>query len=302
MATLTSSVCSRGASPNISPKRSQSPSRNLQCGLCLQSFNDARILPCLHSFCAVCLEKLCVQHSDTNPSVYCPVCMDETQLNSRGIEGLPKNLYVKHLLDLQDGAGNNARKCDLCVVKAMASRYCHACSYNLCTLCAQAHQREQKTAQHELILIESMSQSLTLDSIMNGHCTAKPQVPHCRTHRGETISVFCETCSTPLCQKCSLVEHRGHNFNLLDTATRQQEEVLRNLITRTKPFLVSLNDSLKNIEFTTKSVEEKAQAVAVEICDSIDERMKALQVRSTYHGFRGFYISVNILSTKIYPR
>ncbi len=277
MATLTSSVCSRGASPNISPKRSHSPSRNLQCSLCLQSFNDARILPCLHSFCAVCLEKQCLQNSESSPSVYCPVCMDETKLNSRGIKGLPKNLYLKHLLDLQDSAGNDVRKCDLCVVKVMASRYCQACSYNLCTLCSQAHQREQKTAQHELILIESMSQSLALDSIMNGHCT-KPPVLHCKTHRGETINVFCETCSLPLCQKCPLPEHRGHHFNLLNTATKQQEEVLRNLITRAKPFLVSLNDSLKNIEFITKNIEEKAQVVAEEICDSIDERMKALQV------------------------
>ena len=283
--TLTASPArSRGTSPNISPKRSHSPIiRNLQCGLCLQSFNDARILPCLHSFCADCLEKSCLQYSETSPSVYCPVCMDETLLNSRGIEGLPKNLYVKHLLDLQDGAGNDARSCDLCAVKDLATKYCQACRYNLCTLCSQAHQRQRKTSEHKLVLLENMSPSLVLDSVVNGNST-KSQV-FCKTHRGEPASVYCEDCSLPVCQKCTLTEHCGHTFNLLDTVSRQQEEVLRNLITRTKPFLVSVGDSLKNIEFTTRGVEERAQVVAMEICDSIDERMKALQVRKVWLDF-----------------
>lgn len=280
MATVTltaSSARSRGTSPNISPKRSHSPIRNLQCSLCLQSFNDARILPCLHSFCADCLEKSCLQYSETAPSVYCPVCMDETLLNSRGIEGLPKNLYVKHLLDLQDGAGNDTRSCDLCAVKDLASKYCQTCRYNLCTLCSQAHQRQRKTSQHKLVRLENMSPSLVLDSVVNGNST-KSKLLFCKTHRGEAASVYCEDCSFPVCQKCTLTKHCGHTFNLLDTVSRQQEEVLRNLITRTKPFLVSVGDSLKNIEFTTRSVEERAHIVATEICDSIDERMKALQV------------------------
>ena len=279
--TLSPAAASRGSSPQhrpVSPKRSHSPSQSLQCALCQQSYNDARILSCLHSFCAECLEKFCLQCSDTTPSVYCPKCMEETRLSPKGVDGLPKNLYVKHLLDLQDGAGNDARKCDLCLDSELASSYCRACGYNLCTLCSQAHKKQRKTSQHSLVPTEGMPPGLILDSILNGaHKVRETQVPLCAVHRSYQLSLFCETCSTPVCQMCSLAQHCEHRFVSLDGATKQQEEILRSLITRTKPFLVSLSDSLSTLDFMMRNVEERAQTVATEICDSTDEKMRALQ-------------------------
>lgn len=210
--------------------------------------------------------------------MYCPVCMDETELTSKGIDGLPRNLYVKHLLELQDIPDQVSRKCDLCTDNEMALSFCQACRLNLCEFCAQAHKRQRKTSSHALTPAETLPQSVVLHSVLNG--ISKPrqgQPPRCETHTSHLLSLFCNSCSVPVCQMCTMGEHLEHTFVPLDSVTKQQEEIVRNVLTRTKPFLVSLNDSMKNIEYVTTSVQERAQVVAAEICDSIDERMRALQ-------------------------
>ena len=210
--------------------------------------------------------------------MYCPVCMDETELTSKGINGLPRNFYVEHLLELQDMPDQVSNKCDLCADNEMASSFCQACRLNLCEFCAHVHKRQRKTSNHTLTPAENLPQSVLLQSMLNGISNPKQgQPPRCEAHTSHRLSLFCDSCSVPVCQMCTMREHCEHTFIPLDSVTKQQEEILRNVLTRTKPFLVSLNDSMKNIEYVTTNVQERAKVVAAEICDSIDERMRALQ-------------------------
>lgn len=269
---------SRGPSPQHRPpsrRRSVSPCKSLQCSLCQQSFHDARLLPCYHTFCASCLENSCLQDTGAVPSVYCPVCMDETELTFRGVDGLPKNMYVEHLLELQDISDRGARKCDLCIDNEIALSVCQVCQYNLCEFCADAH---SKTSRHKLISAEDSPQSLLLQSTVNGiKKNTVGSTPHCDIHPAHRLSLFCESCNVPVCQMCSMKEHCGHKFVSVDGVNKQQEKILRTVLTQAKSRLVSLKDSAENIRYLRESVNERAQVVAEEICNNIDERMRALQ-------------------------
>ena len=243
----------------------KSPSRSLQCALCLQSYQDARILPCFHTFCADCLESACLQKMDsTKPAtVYCPICLDETELPVSGVQGLPQNMYVQHLKNLQEPT---SPVCDLCTDKDLASLQCESCQSYLCEFCATAHKRQRSSADHTLVAVE---QSLTQRSQKKA-----PKV--CAFHANEVQSLFCDTCSVAVCGKCVSGRHSEHTFLPLDDVNMQYAEVLQSLLLQSKPLVKSVNESIRNIEFTMDSIQERAEKVAQEISSDIDARMQAL--------------------------
>lgn len=60
------------------------------CSKCEDPFTDPRILPCLHSFCLKCLQKL------SESTLQCPECDEEVPLPSSGVQAFPKDHCSAH--------------------------------------------------------------------------------------------------------------------------------------------------------------------------------------------------------------
>ncbi len=54
----------------------------LECSICLETFEEPRTLPCLHSFCKKCLENFVDGKCDDE--LNCPVCRSKFALNKEG--------------------------------------------------------------------------------------------------------------------------------------------------------------------------------------------------------------------------
>lgn len=134
------------------------------CPTCLRLFKVPRLLPCLHTVCTSCLEKLDpfsvvdIRGGDSDTSsegsifqeselcslqpqigILCPVCDAQVDLPSGGV----KALTVDHLamndvmLESLRGEGQGL-VCDLCSDREVEKR-CQTCKANLCHFCCQAH-------------------------------------------------------------------------------------------------------------------------------------------------------------------
>ena len=61
-------------------KPSSPVSKNLQdlvtCSICLEDFTDPRALPCVHSYCKACLERLITPQG----KITCPQCRNEFEV------------------------------------------------------------------------------------------------------------------------------------------------------------------------------------------------------------------------------
>lgn len=99
---------------------------------------------------------------------------------------------------------------------------------------------------------------------------------YCKVHTEQELTLFCESCETPVCKECTSKEHNDHAFLPLEDASLQYTEILQGLVNKTKPLVAQLNESMKNIEFLLSNIQERAEVVADEICDSIDTQMRAL--------------------------
>ena len=59
----------------------------LKCSVCLDTYTNAKLLPCFHSFCKRCLERLVVQDRNGH-TLTCPNCRRTTPLPPAGVLGL----------------------------------------------------------------------------------------------------------------------------------------------------------------------------------------------------------------------
>ena len=266
-------------------------SKNLQCGVCLKNYQDARLLPCFHSFCASCLESSCLQKGCKNKpdSVYCPICTESTELTSRGVQGLPKNMYVEHLVDLQGTLFKTKTNCDLCVGSEVASSHCKNCNCNLCEFCTQAHQKQRKTSYHSLVSIgdDTDSSSSGIRLVGSGGSgsgypsrkasTSSKTVLYCKEHRKEVTESYCEDCEILVCGKCVEERHAQHRLSSLQEVNEQYSELLHGLLLRANPLADSIEEATQNIGFVSNSIQERTLAISEEIIEFVTFQMKALQ-------------------------
>ena len=72
----------------------------VSCSVCMCKFTEPKQLPCLHSFCLHCLNR--IQRTSANPDVVaCPECRQEFRVPGNGnLQDLPTNFRINSLLDV----------------------------------------------------------------------------------------------------------------------------------------------------------------------------------------------------------
>ena len=119
---------------NAGCKMATSVNDELKCAICLELFQDPRILPCLHTFC-----RECIQHSlNKNRSLKCPVCRAKHELNAEGARLLPVDEYALQelpLKKLQQQVGNTEQECKSCGKQASLVAWCDDCDAMICQPC-----------------------------------------------------------------------------------------------------------------------------------------------------------------------
>jgi hypothetical protein len=73
------------------------PVQNLiSCAICLEHFNDPRLLPCSHTYCLQCIRQMA---SVNNGLFECPL-RDGTRIDQKCIDSLPLNRIVRDIVEL----------------------------------------------------------------------------------------------------------------------------------------------------------------------------------------------------------
>lgn len=73
-------------------------SHSICCKLCLSIYNNAKILPCLHSFCLHCLQAYVRKSPDNvkGRKLLCPTCQEYNNLPGNGVKGLLDNTVIEN--------------------------------------------------------------------------------------------------------------------------------------------------------------------------------------------------------------
>ncbi|XP_067105916.1 tripartite motif-containing protein 2 isoform X2 [Osmerus mordax] len=80
-----------------SPVVHQIDKQFLICSICLDRYDNPKVLPCLHTFCEKCLQNYIPAHSLT---LSCPVCRQTSILPEKGVAALQSNFFITNLMDV----------------------------------------------------------------------------------------------------------------------------------------------------------------------------------------------------------
>jgi hypothetical protein len=104
----------------------------LNCPICMEEYNDPRILPCQHTFCEACLSTYIKDLSKNKPlnvrSFPCPICRHKTKLrnNADDASSFEKDLtkiellQSKHIFLMQDDESSD--ESDIFVTQTMTTQ------------------------------------------------------------------------------------------------------------------------------------------------------------------------------------
>ncbi|UJR23523.1 hypothetical protein I4U23_026515 [Adineta vaga] len=217
------------------------------CPHCQEAYKQTRpqVLPCFHSLCETCIEKL----SD-NGTISCPSCGLSTMLTDilpdYTIQNSQLNFSNEYMLSLGDSSTQYCTACKSS--ESMAVAKCFQCSSFLCHQCVCAHQIMNCFEGHRVIHIKE------LDANGNDH-----RLMFCPTHKNETLKYFCATCNIPICNTCTTAEHgrAGHDVVSLNDAGSHQVAKLQNMVENTRQRLIDLKYSQKTVDRSYNSLQSQ---------------------------------------------
>ncbi|XP_055340070.1 brain tumor protein-like [Paramacrobiotus metropolitanus] len=234
------------------------PEVKLHCTICSETFRSPKVLQCMHSFCAACLDTLAAQ--DGPDRITCPECHVMTKLPPNGVAGLLPDYGMIRLLNLANpsinqfasgGAIAAERYCTSCKgAEKFAQAQCIDCANLLCANCVVAHQLMHCFNRHRVCPLQTEYRpanafgfgqnfpgaefGMGTGGMKMGRYDAygrligppldKPQVS-CPVHAMERLDFFCSSCDIPVCKDCIMIDHPKSQHDVAAIAEVGQREI-----------------------------------------------------------------------------
>ena len=196
----------------------------LTCTVCLDRFTEPKVLPCCHTFCKGCLERL-LEKSKEKEKLVCPQCRAEHKVPQNGPGRFLTDFTLTHELEKAEISKIERKSvaCGECESSDPAVSYCSDCQAFLCQFCSSAHKRMKVWRNHRVLPLDSLSEEAV---------TAKPVVLYCSQHPDEPLKVYCKDCVSLVCCRCIVASHQGHKLASVDGKTRKEVEAELNALVR----------------------------------------------------------------------
>ncbi|XP_078656709.1 E3 ubiquitin-protein ligase TRIM71-like [Branchiostoma floridae x Branchiostoma belcheri] len=243
------------ASPD--PLQEEFVEESLTCSSCKNTYNDPRVLPCLHSACATCL----VAAQKEESLFTCPTCQNQVTLKGEdSVDSFPTNFYIKNLLNSRMLQNSEEAKCEMCKSGAKVEGVCGDCRLLLCGNCVTAHTNSPALKEHYII---------TLDDLKNPGSRAKfTGAEYCSKHPDMRTTFYCAPCSKLVCQHCTVTEHQGgwkHSPRKISELAQKCKDELQTLVQKTQDTTDTLKNTRDTIGKEMKCVAANCQAERTKI-------------------------------------
>ena len=189
------------------------------CAIHLDRVREPKLLPCLHSFCRLCLERL-ISTALAKGVFSCPTCRAEHRIPEKKADGYRTNFTLCSLVELLDiydteqaakKGTDKGLKCENGLDTNSAKARCVDCECYLCESCWDLHRKVRATKTHTVISLDEIKKDIRkLDHRRN-----------CVEHEGEELKLYCRGCREVICRDCTIVKHRGHDYLFIRDAKEE---------------------------------------------------------------------------------
>ena len=243
------------------------------CQYCSNTYQDPRILSCLHSYCVQCITKL---HVEDTTSIVCPTCNHSTTLPDGSVTSLPRNIRLseetKQDTVLFKVTSSSPSPCDSCDENSPIA-YCTECDDLLCKDCWDAHQKLKKSRSHSSFTLKE-AQKTSRDKLIKMLPSSSSILScTCQYHNNETLDLYCQQCTIPVCVKCSGISHKYHPIHQVSQQIIQNKEEIQQSL---EEFQLA-QQNLKKVMIAGEEMKEKIKARKIEVDSIIRQVFAKLQ-------------------------
>lgn len=263
---------------------SSKPGSIFDCPICLEKLRTPKYLPCLHTFCEICIQSFidssmldCVKNHRTI-SFDCPVCRCVNLPSSQNIssEKWAKELPVNHqLLAIQESyqtpiISSCEVLCDSCRQNGehiSATLRCQQCKDNLCETCFKfIHERVKAFASHTFVELASKKPETADDS------------GNCMVHSGKPIKVYCFDHEKLGCNFCLTTEHKDCKTVLAldEIAESDLENSSKSFITETKKMRDLTTSVIQDAKKNINELNQKQTNILINVSKKIEDIKRVL--------------------------
>ncbi|PIK51421.1 hypothetical protein BSL78_11698 [Apostichopus japonicus] len=221
----------------------------LKCAICMDRYEQPKILPCFHTFCESCLDLYAKKKGGI--SFPCPSCRANVNLPGSGVSGLPTNFYVgslnEKLVRLEE-LQNNVKEeqevtCGECHNSELRiDQICEKCEELFCDDCAEIHSKWSFINGHNVLTINEFKREIKKKVLQKPGQDA--EIEMCPTHPKDQASLFCDTCKTLICFRCTEEKHSrpDHDYKSLQTLIARTNQLLTHSLTQSDTMLRECTD------------------------------------------------------------
>ena len=195
----------------------------LTCGICFEIVEQPKVLPCLHTFCRECLDALIKRAG--GETIRCPLCAAIHSIPQRGVDGFRTNFTLQNLVEARQvtDAENDSLPgitCESGLDENRGISRCIDCAHFLCTSCQDLHKKLKATRGHRIIPLNEIKNDVRKLEYKR----------FCLEHEEEELKLFCRDCKEVICRDCTIVGHKGHEYDFIKTVFPKLQTDIRDLV------------------------------------------------------------------------
>ena len=294
--------------PKTSPVKAEIPTGSLlptSCSICLEPYDQPKVLPCLHTFCKSCLVKLGGGRGRENtkgfvsksmrgkgrssstqtqsqftshvevpdqPSmlqgsveITCPLCK---AVHSTQVELLPTHYSLQQEVAIQALTSREQRTaiCNQCEeIDRAPFGYCPQCRSFICQSCYNAHQRMKTFKSHSVVPMADFDPKILTTDI------------YCPDHKEQLLSYYCRTCGVSVCPECPVGKHCKHEIVTMKDGKEEVTGSMRTLHTEVSVKLQEFKDHLELITKIEAHMSQHQKYLTAEVNKACDTGLKNIE-------------------------
>ena len=247
----------------------------LSCSVCMTKFTDPKQLPCLHSFCLHCLQRI-QQTSGIRETISCPECRQNFRIPGDGdLNALPTNFRINSLLDVLaiKECNTSGVECGNCDERSGESSYCFQCCSFWCNDCISSHNVIKAYKEHYTLGLTEFQDQDFENLLKRPAFCAKPG------HEKKELEFFCKVCEVSICNICALTDHDGHAKVALELAANERKLRVKAAIESQKRKAETKMDKIAKLDENCINVQEQAARVKSEVQQFVDNIYAAIEAK-----------------------
>ena len=245
----------------------------VSCSVCMTKFTDPKQLPCLHSFCLDCLQRI-QQPSEIRETISCPECRQNFRIPGDGdLNALPTNFRINSLLDVLaiKECNTGGVKCGNCDKRSGESYYCFQCCSFWCDDCISLHNGIRANKEHHALALKDFQDRDFENILKRPTFCAKPG------HEKKELELFCKVCEVVICSTCALTDHEGHAKMSLELAANERKLRVKGVIESQQRRAQTKMNKIAKLDENCVKVQEQAARVKSEVQQFVDNIIATIE-------------------------